>query len=427
MFQTRLRSWVGDLRGGLLVAAAMAGTACGGSEPVSPPPPPPEPPPPEAASVTLTPASALLVSLGETAGFTAAVIDQYGDPYEGGEVAWTSSNIAVFTVEAGLVTAVANGQGSVTASIEGVNGTATVEVEQAPVGLTVTGGEGQEAEPETELDERIEVRIDDAGGAPVEGVEVEFSTEEGNGSANPSQTTTDASGLASSSWTLGDQTDSQTLTVTAGSSLTAEIMASVKQVDPPSDDSAAYIVRFDATWSASTHPDNFPLSSGPHFSPMIGAVHNSEASFWAEEETASPGIESMAETGATGTLTAEINQQRPENALSVINGPGLSSPGIGVIQEVIVTKDYPLVTLVTMIAPSPDWFAGVAGFSLLDEEGEWLSEVSVELPPFDAGTDSGPNYTSPNDDTDPQEPITNLSGVAPFSANPVGKFTFIKN
>ena len=39
------------------------------------------------------------------------------------------------------------------------------------------------------------------------------------------------------------------------------------------------------------------------------------------------------------------------------------------LNDVAVTTDHPRVTLVTMIAPSPDWFVGVSGLSLLDASG----------------------------------------------------------
>ena len=54
-----------------------------------------------------------------------------------------------------------------------------------------------------------------------------------------------------------------------------------------------------------------------------------------------------------------------------------------------VNPEYPLVTLITMIAPSPDWFVGVAGLSLLDGSGRWRKRVDVDLYPYDAGTEDG--------------------------------------
>ena len=193
---------------------------------------------------------------------------------------------------------------------------------------------------------------------------------------------------------------------------------------PPAATSATYRVVFEATWSASTHPTSFP--GGAHFSPLIGAVHSDGASFWARDGTATPGIESMAETGGTGPLTAEIQAEIPANALAVVNGSGIRSPGSTTIQAITLREDFPLVTLVTMIAPSPDWFVGVSGLSLHDADGSWIEELEVVLYPYDAGTDSGPNYTSANDDTRPKEPIRSLRGEHPFSDAPIGTFTFTR-
>lgn len=140
--------------------------------------------------------------------------------------------------------------------------------------------------------------------------------------------------------------------------------------------------------------------------------------------TASAGIESMAETGGTSTLAAEISASG--GTLAVLRGSGTNSPGSATIGRFDVQTEYPLVTLVTMIAPSPDWFAGVSGLSLLDGNGQWVEELTVTLYPLDAGSDSGPWYTSGDDDTSPKEAIRSLQGVAPFSNAQIGTFTFTR-
>ena len=53
-----------------------------------------------------------------------------------------------------------------------------------------------------------------------------------------------------------------------------------------------------------------------------------------------------------------------------------------------IDVDSPLVTHVSMIAPSPDWFVGVNSLSLL-EGGSFMSSVVIQLFAYDAGTDSG--------------------------------------
>ena len=374
-------------------------------------------------AVTVTPSSATLSSLGETATFRAQITDQNGVSFPG-VVTWSSSDPAVFTVSSGgVVTAVANGTGTLTASYESLGGTASVTVQQAPAAVTVASGGGQEGLSGQPLAEEVVVRVDDAGGSAVEGVAVTFAAAEGHGAADPGMAVTDYEGLAATSWTLGDEPGVQTLTASVADEVTAEINAVVGEVEPASD-TALYSVTFNATWSAATHPTDFP--SGAHFSPLIGAVHNDSVSFWAPGETASPGIEQMAETGGTGLLTREIRAETPDNAISVVTGRGIGSPASTTISEVLVTLDHPLITLVTMIAPSPDWFVGVAGQPLRDEFGQWVDELEVVLFPYDSGTDDGPSYRSPNADSSPRQPIRSLKGVSPFSDEPIGTYNFTR-
>lgn len=186
---------------------------------------------------------------------------------------------------------------------------------------------------------------------------------------------------------------------------------------------ATYDVDFQATWSSATHPGAYPF--GAHFSPLIGATHDGGVSFWAPGGIASPGIESMAETGGTSSLTAEINAAiGAGNAASVITGPAIGSRA-STATSFTLTADHPEVTLVTMIAPSPDWFVGVHGLDLR-ASGSWADQVTVPLFAYDAGTDSGLNFTSPNQDTNPQDPITLLTGGPFFGTTPLGSFTFTR-
>ena len=193
---------------------------------------------------------------------------------------------------------------------------------------------------------------------------------------------------------------------------------------------ATYRVTFDATWSAATHPVNFP--SNPHFSPLVGAVHSEQAVFWERGQIASPGIEQMAETGGTANLLSEIETVINEGrALSSIRGGGIgTSPGATTVQ-VTVNQDYPLVTLVSMLAPSPDWFVGVNSLSLLDDNGDFSSAMTVDLRLYDSGTDSGSRFDSGNADLQPPLPIALVTSIATDSdfvnGEPiVGSFQFEK-
>ena len=397
--------------------ALLALAACGqsGSEPDSGPPRP--------TQVIVTPQSATLTYVGATAEFRARILDQDNQTFDG-TVTWSTSDPAIFTVAAdGEVTATGSGTGTVTASIQNISGTASVVVDQLPFALVAFLGDGQDGAAGETLADPLVVRAEDAAGAPIEGLSVTFAAAAGDGSADPATADTDADGLAQSSWTLGAGSGVQLLTASLEDGISVEFAAAVGPLDPPSQ-TATYRIDFSATWSSSTHPTNFP--GGAHWSPLIGAVHSSRASFWEMGETSSPGMESMAETGATGALANEINDQIPNNALSVVSGSGSSSPGSVRIRDVEVRLDHPLVTLVSMIAPSPDWFAGVTGLSLLNGVGQWADTRQVVLFPLDAGTDSGTSYTAGNANTSPKQPIYSLRGIAPFSRAPVATLTFTR-
>lgn len=189
---------------------------------------------------------------------------------------------------------------------------------------------------------------------------------------------------------------------------------------------ASYVLTFKSTWSAATHPEDFP--SSPHFSGLVGATHSGDVSFWQMGELASPGIKSMAETGSKSPLDDEIEAAiTAKTAETKLSGGGIgTSPGT-VTLEVEVSPEYPEVTLVSMIAPSPDWFVGVSGLALC-EEGQWLGSKEIALLPYDAGTDSGASYAAPNSPTNPPEVISALG--SPFAVDgevvSLGTFRFEK-
>ena len=179
-------------------------------------------------------------------------------------------------------------------------------------------------------------------------------------------------------------------------------------------ETAQYRVTFDAVWSVQTHPTDFP--GGAHWSPIIGGTHALPGLFWDAGAFATPGIEQMAETGATTLLRNEVNQQRAVgNAGVVIQASGgMNSPGTSSV-TFMASQTNPLATVVSMIAPSPDWFVGTHGVVLFDGD-HWRPEVTVDLLPYDAGTDSGVAYTSANLDTQPPAPIEMILGY-PFAAD----------
>lgn len=196
---------------------------------------------------------------------------------------------------------------------------------------------------------------------------------------------------------------------------------------PPPAAVARYRVTFVSTWSRDTHPEDWPADA--HYSGLIGATHNPMVTFWQDGQLATPGIQAMAEQGRKSPLDEEVlTAIAAGTAQHLLSGDALSdSPGT-ITLDFDIGVDFPRVTLVTMVAPSPDWFVGVSGLPLL-EGGQWISERQVEVFPYDAGTDSGQTYESANEKTVPHVVIHRLMGRPVASAGTVarfGTFTFTR-
>ena len=185
-------------------------------------------------------------------------------------------------------------------------------------------------------------------------------------------------------------------------------------------DSATYTVTFQGEWTTSSTPGG--VVGDAHFTTLIGAVHNREVTFWSPGGTATPGIEGVAELGSIGTFRSEIDAKGADVASVIQQSVGFGGRGSATF-EIEVTAAHPLVTLVSMIGPSPDWFVGVSRLSLLDG-GQWRSRRSVNLYPYDAGTEEGDGFSLANPATSPQETITSIRGMGKFSNEPMATLSF---
>ena len=190
---------------------------------------------------------------------------------------------------------------------------------------------------------------------------------------------------------------------------------------------ARYKLTFNATWSVQTHPNEFPASA--HFSGLIGMAHNTNAMLFANGELASDGIKNMAETGSKNPLEAEIqNFISNGTGFTLISGGGIgSSPG-EVSLEFDIIISHSLVSVVSMLAPSPDWFIAVSNIDLFDNDG-WVTSKTITVDIYDAGTDDGATFSSPDDPTIPRVPIFEIT-TPPLAVNnvvaPLGSITFTK-
>jgi CARDB protein/leishmanolysin len=206
-------------------------TACGGSE--SPTTTVPDQPTPR--TINVSPGERTLTFIGQTAAFTSLILDQNGSTF-GGNPTWASGDESVFTVNAsGVVTAVGNGTGTVTASFQSLSTTATVTVAQVAAAVTIVSGDAQTAITGETLTTPVVVRVTDQGGAPIPGETVTFTPGAESGTVSVASAASDANGEASTVWTLGGSFGGQTLTASISGGASASIGAIAQSATPISD------------------------------------------------------------------------------------------------------------------------------------------------------------------------------------------------
>lgn len=181
---------------------------------------------------------------------------------------------------------------------------------------------------------------------------------------------------------------------------------------------ASYMLTVTGKWSESSHPIDYPSNS--HFSSIVGMIHKSEVSLFTNGELASTGIWVMAETGDTSYLEDEINSIVSSGLASNLIKESSLGTGTAVISfDIEVTKEFSFVSLVSMIAPSPDWFVGVENVNLY-KNGLFIDEIQMNAIAYDSGTDSGLTFTSVNMDTNPAENIFKIT------SSPLGNGTIVE-
>lgn len=168
-------------------------------------------------------------------------------------------------------------------------------------------------------------------------------------------------------------------------------------------------------WTMKNHPVDYPEGSA-HWSPPVLVTHNNNYEVWAPNKLATPGVQSVAETGSTSTLQNEVSDAQSLNkAGDVIVGTlqFLTSDGpTQAFEPILMTANFPYLSTISMAAPSPDWFTGFYNFlpaGASDGGCFWFQSFEIATYPWDAGTEKGGLYSINNDPEDPHEPIFQLT------------------
>jgi len=168
---------------------------------------------------------------------------------------------------------------------------------------------------------------------------------------------------------------------------------------------ATYNLTVTNNWTLDANPINYP--SDAHFSWLGGGTHDASQSYWELGGIATPEFELMAETGVTSDFVNTLAETgNPLEWKHWFCQPEIVNNNCGSLSvQFTIDSSQPLITLTSMLGPSPDWFVGVSGLSL-QENGNWINSLNVPLALYDAGTENGTTPIMDNSATDPFSPIS---------------------
>ncbi|MFA6165660.1 MAG: hypothetical protein WC700_03520 [Gemmatimonadaceae bacterium] len=142
--------------------------------------------------------------------------------------------------------------GAATSGLASIKGPLFTVRAGPPARLVLAGGNGQTADAGTKLPGAIIVSLVDRYGnaSPASGVSITFATADG-GSATPSSGVTDAAGYFYTSWTLGAESGTQTLTASSSYGSVSVTATALAPVVPPggSGSSGDLVVIDDVNWA----------------------------------------------------------------------------------------------------------------------------------------------------------------------------------
>ena len=206
--------------------------------------------------------------------------------------------------------------------------------------------------------------------------------------------------------------------------LVGSLLASQPVAGQSETETVRYRITLTGLFDADALASGTAVPSGAGFSGLVGGVHNTRVTFWGRGVAASAGLEELAETGNFRAFRGEVDAAKEYNGARASfrsSWGSLSATGEDSM-TFETTAVHPLVTVVARIAPSPDWFVGVRDLSLR-ADGDWISSQTIDLYPWDAGTEDGSGFESDNSATSPQGTVTRLRNSGPFSDDPIARLT----
>jgi hypothetical protein len=170
-----------------------------------------------------------------------------------------------------------------------------------------------------------------------------------------------------------------------------------------------YAVSMTDFWT-SNYPTDQPANA--HYSRMLAVMHKSSYEMSAVGMMATNGVKTMSQAGDPSDLETEIAGLADKTAMTPVRVGTKGRTGQDWLEfpdfMMQADSDYPTVSLITMLAPSPDWYA--FGTTKLYENGAFQTKT-VSMMAYDSGTEEGTAFSTDNAATSPQANITELMGA----------------
>jgi hypothetical protein len=124
------------------------------------------------------------------------------------------------------------------------------------------------------------------------------------------------------------------------------------------------------------------LTQGIYYTPILMSAHNDSMSIFSSGTAATPELQMMAEGGNISGLVTLLDGVNANNVANPASG--LLAPGQSTTAMLSTDEGNGYLSIVTMLLPTNDGFAGVSGWKIPTEAGSYTFNVNA----YDAGTEA---------------------------------------
>lgn len=161
--------------------------------------------------------------------------------------------------------------------------------------------------------------------------------------------------------------------------------------------------KYKVTFTNLLTPTNFRgliPDTGLVFSPLAGVTHSNRLSFFTVRGFANKPVEILAETGVNTRYIRFAKRLRSQGrgVLSIVDAGAPTMPGKSTSLIVRVDCKHSFLTVLGMIAPSPDWIVQINNRNMFDTKtNKFIRSDRGTLIAYDTGVDDGREFTPPLD------------------------------